>query len=265
VSEQSTDPQPKYCEYLPPDPVVRGVVCTWVARPRTGDVYADTVFPDGCTDIIWDGRKLIVAGPDTAPVDLSRDPTSTFVGIRFRPGAGPAFLGTPAIEIVDARPPLADLWRGDAAELADRLSACRTGAEARAALLWAVRRRSDPGPGPDERMEAVVEILSAPRPASLSSIAERVALSERQLHRRCLAAFGYGAKTLQRILRFQRFLRDARADPALGLTHLAAACGFADQAHLGRECKRLGGTTPRALLVFSDDVRFVQDKPPALH
>jgi AraC-like DNA-binding protein len=226
-------------------------------------VYADTVFPDGCTDIIWDGRESIVAGPDTAPVGLCRDATTTYVGIRFRPGTGPVLLGAPAAEIVDARPPLAELWNGDAAELAGRLGACSTEDGTRAALVRAVRLRLEHAPAPDQRMAALVEILSAPRPPSLSRIADRLALSERQLHRRCLAAFGYGAKTLQRILRFQRFLAAARARPTQELARLAAACGFADQAHLSRECMRLGGRTPRALL-GSGDGRFVQDDPPVV-
>jgi len=253
--------EPRYREYLPPEPVAQHVVCTWVGRPRTGDVYADTVFPDGCTDIVWDGRDLVVAGPDTAPVKLSRDTKTTFVGIRFRPGAGPALLGTPAAAIVDSRLPLADLWGVDAGELAERLSARCTEPEARAALVHAVHRGLESGAPRDERMAALVEILSTPRPASLTLIAERLALSERQLHRRCLTAFGYGAKTLQRILRFQSFLAAARTHPTSGLARLAAACGFADQAHLSRECIRLGDRTPRELLGSADDVRFVQDKP----
>lgn len=264
VIEESAEPEPRYCEFLAPEAVAQHVICTWVGRPRSGDVYADTVFPDGCTDIIWDGRDLIVAGPDTAPVKLSRDNTTTFVGIRFRPGAGPALLGTPAAEIVDARPLLADLWSGEAADLTARLSACRTEDEIRAALVRAVYRRLDQAPSRDERITALVEIVSLPRPPSLSLIAERLGLSERQLHRRCLAAFGYGAKTLQRILRFQRFLTAARARPINDLARLAVACGFADQAHLTRECTRLGGKTPRTLLVPADDVRFVQDNPPVL-
>jgi AraC-like DNA-binding protein len=262
VIEESVESEPKYCEYPAPEPVAQHVICTWVGRPRSGDVHAHTVFPDGCTDIIWDGRDLIVAGPDTAPVTISRDTTTTLFGIRFRPGAGPALLGTPAVDILDARPLLVDLWSRDATDLADRLSVCLTGDEARAALLHAVHRRLAHAPPCDEGIPALVAILSAPRPPSISSIADRLALSERQLHRRCLAAFGYGAKTLQRILRFQRFLAAARAPQTHDLAQLAAACGFADQAHLSRECKRLGGKTPRTLLVSSDDVRFVQDNLP---
>jgi AraC-like DNA-binding protein len=74
-------------------------------------------------------------------------------------------------------------------------------------------------------------------------------ISARQLHRRFVAALGYGPKTLQRILRFQAFLALSHAHADDGsLTRLAAAAGYADQAHLSRECSRLAGLTPSAFL-----------------
>ena len=74
-------------------------------------------------------------------------------------------------------------------------------------------------------------------------------LSERQLRRRFADAVGYGPKTLARVLRFQRFLELARGGD--DLARLAFAAGYADQAHLTRECGRLAGRTPPAQLVAS--------------
>jgi hypothetical protein len=55
-----------------------------------------------------------------------------------------------------------------------------------------------------------------------------------------VAAFGYGPKRLARIQRFQRALALARAGTAAG-ADLAAATGYADQAHLCREVHALAG------------------------
>jgi transcriptional regulator GlxA family with amidase domain len=74
-----------------------------------------------------------------------------------------------------------------------------------------------------------------------------VGLGERQLRRRFDDAVGYGPKTLQRVLRFQRFLALARLGGE-DLAGLAFAAGYADQAHLTRECGRLAGLPPAALL-----------------
>jgi AraC-like DNA-binding protein len=74
----------------------------------------------------------------------------------------------------------------------------------------------------------------------------------RQLRRRCHAVVGYGPKTLQRVLRFRRFVARLDAGPPNGqdihdLAALAALAGYADQAHLTRECRALAGLTPGAL------------------
>ncbi len=77
-----------------------------------------------------------------------------------------------------------------------------------------------------------------------------MSLSDRQLHRRCLRAFGYGPKTLARILRMRRALDSARAGtpPA----DVAVETGYADQAHLSRGIKALAGVPLSALLPTPD-------------
>lgn len=44
----------------------RYVRCTSVGAPA--DVDAEPVLSDGCMDIIFDGARLFIAGPDTPPV-----------------------------------------------------------------------------------------------------------------------------------------------------------------------------------------------------
>jgi AraC-like DNA-binding protein len=80
----------------------------------------------------------------------------------------------------------------------------------------------------------------------VAAVAERVFLSERQLRRRFTEEVGYGPKTLQRILRFQRAVAELRSDRA-ELAGAAATAGYADQAHLSRESRRLAGLSPREL------------------
>ncbi len=82
----------------------------------------------------------------------------------------------------------------------------------------------------------------------VAEVARRVYVSERQLQRRFVDRVGYGPKTLQRVLRFRRFLANAESTPGLDLAGLAASAGYSDQAHLTRECNDLAGTTPAQLL-----------------
>ena len=71
-------------------------------------------------------------------------------------------------------------------------------------------------------------------------------ISERQLHRRGLGLFGYGLKTLSRILRVNAALDLARAGLPFGV--VAASSGYADQAHLSREVKALAGAPLREVI-----------------
>jgi AraC-like DNA-binding protein len=94
----------------------------------------------------------------------------------------------------------------------------------------------------------VGQLLLRDPSARTGDVAEEVGLSVRQLRRRCHAAAGYGPKTLQRVLRFQRFVRHLDASSgACDLASAAAEAGYADQAHLTRECAALSGLTPAAL------------------
>jgi transcriptional regulator GlxA family with amidase domain len=80
----------------------------------------------------------------------------------------------------------------------------------------------------------------------VAAMADRVGLSERQLHRRCLELFGYGPRRLSRIVRLGRTLDAARA--GVPLAQVAAAGGYVDQPHLAREVRALTGSTPAKLV-----------------
>ncbi|MFT3458012.1 helix-turn-helix domain-containing protein, partial [Klebsiella pneumoniae] len=99
---------------------------------------------------------------------------------------------------------------------------------------------------PAQRAHVLFQALAAGN-ATLDTLAAHLGLSPRSLRRFSQAQFGYGAKTLERILRLQRFLRQSRALPLHSLAMLAADAGYADQAHLSREARELAGMTASEL------------------
>ncbi|MFF4058690.1 DUF6597 domain-containing transcriptional factor [Streptomyces sp. NPDC001668] len=203
----------------------------------TGD-GTGRVLPDGCMDLLWNEGRLLVAGPDTRAYVTSGAP-STWTGLRFHPGSAPAFLGVPAHELRDRRVELADLWpASEVRRLRDRVAAAQGPA---AALEEIAVERTAP---PDPVLRALVASLGAGR--SVAVTAGELGLGARQLHRRSLVAFGYGPKTLARILRLRRALALARAGVPFAET--AARSGFADQAHLARDVKELAGVPLGRLL-----------------
>src|SRR6185369_5610334 len=89
---------------------------------------------------------------------------------------------------------------------------------------------------PDLAVAQAARLLRDPQ-ARAEDVADDVGLSLRQLRRRCHAAAGYGPKTLQRVLRFRRFVARIDALPrdsagaglaGLDLADLAAQAGYAD-------------------------------------
>jgi AraC-like DNA-binding protein len=105
---------------------------------------------------------------------------------------------------------------------------------------------------PDVLVLAATRQLGLPG-ARVASLSERLGTSERQLLRRFHAAVGYGPKVLDRVLRFRRFVSAASGDE--DLARLAAELGYADQAHLTRECVRLSGLTPARLAAAGPGAR----------
>lgn len=202
---------------------------------RRGAAGELRVVPDGCMDLIWTGGELLVAGPDTRAHIASGTAGAVVTGLRFAPGTAAAVLGVPAYALRDQRVALQDLWAADRVRrLAERVAAAAAPGRALEAVAEDRLRR---GHAPPPVLRAIVALLRAGRP--VAAVADAVGLSERQLHRRSLAAFGYGPKTLGRVLRFDRALALAR--DGVPLAETAALAGYADQPHLAREVKALAG------------------------
>lgn len=192
------------------------------------------ILPDGCMDLLWNDGRLMVAGPDThAYVDEGAP--GGWAGLRFFPGQAPAFLGVPAHALRDRRVELAELW---SPAVVRRLTARVNAAGDRASGLEEVvlGRAAELG-RPDPVLRRIVDALDAGRP--VGATADELGLGARQLHRRSLAAFGYGPKTLARVLRLQRALALAR--DGVPYAETAARTGYADQAHLARDVRELAG------------------------
>jgi AraC-like DNA-binding protein len=239
-----------YRESAPPPGLEALVACVWISHD--GEVR---VLPDACVDVVCSGGRLVVAGPATAATLAPATPGQERVGVRFRVGAAGAALGVPAGELRDQGVPLAELWGPSARQLEDRVVAAEDSQAALLALIGGIAQRL---PAPENADHAVRRAaLALVRPvtgqddaASVAASARAAGLSERQLRRRFERAVGYGPATLARVLRFQRFLHQAHTPSAAHapLARLAAEAGYADQAHLARECRRLAGLSPTALL-----------------
>jgi AraC-like DNA-binding protein len=224
--------------------------CVWINAIHRDHVGPIAVVPDGCVDLVWWGDGIVVAGPDISSAHSVPTSGGTLLGLRFQPGAAAGWLGLPMSEIVGRRVNLSDLWGRTARDLSAMIEEAATTATRlrlwQSQLLQVMPNRAVP----DREMRALFDALkpACAAPRKLRSIQDRLDISERTLRRRCRDHFGYGPKTLDRILRFQRVVRMARTGGETSLSGLAFAAGYADQAHLSREIRELSGMTASALV-----------------
>jgi AraC-like DNA-binding protein len=225
----------------PPPAALRGEVeCAWTVQVGAdAPAGVQQVLPDGCMDLVWTGRELLVAGPDTGPHPARREPGDRGAGLRFAPGRLPALLGVPAAEVRDQRVPVEALRP----QLAGRALARLEQGHSPVAVLLALTAAL-PGSPAEAALRAVSAHLGAG--ASARDTADHLGWTERSLHRRCLTAFGYGPAVLRRVLRFRRAA--ALLHGGMPIAQAAAAAGYADQPHLSREVRALAGVAPRQLV-----------------
>jgi len=239
----------------PPLPGLAGVVRTvWIHR--TGEApYVQRHLPTGGVEIHFPiGGHPQLIGPLTGPEIEVIPPHATIVGVRFHPGAAPP-LPTVLDDLVDQRLGLAELWGSSVDRFVAAMARAATPERALAALQARLLRELRNTASVDPVVREAVTALMPWYPVNIDAVAAHLALSVSQLRRRCLHAVGMSPKVLQRTLRFQGFLALAQAGATAsgrrgtdGMAGLAVDAGYADQAHLSRECLRLTGLTPRQLL-----------------
>jgi AraC-like DNA-binding protein len=242
-----------YVEHLVSSPLV---CCTW--EQRIDEWCEQRVLPDACVDLIWSGRQLTIAGPDTGARLVALAPGTRIVGVRLRPGVTATVLGLPATELCDTAPDAREVLGRDATEAL--LAELDAGGDPHEILRRAVELRARRAP--DSLVRAAIAALDRPD-ARVAGVADQLGLSARQLQRRVADAVGYGPKVLTRILRFRRLqaLAAARIGPDQSggrgarpsLVDMALDAGYADQAHMTAEVTRLAGLSP---------VRFLKDRTP---
>ena len=239
-----------YREYAPPRSLADHLLCFWT-QSITGDSgeYAQRVLPDGCIDIVFiNDQAPVVIGPWVRPF-VARLPVATrIVGARWRPGRAPALFGVPAVELINQSVVLRDVWSCPLSSSLERVSDQPNLGARRSALgaaLLNLLAHTAPG---DTLVNGSIQWLALHPYGRVEQLSQWVGISSRQLQRRFANSVGYGPKTFQSILRFQRLLNSAgRRRHRPSLADLAVDVGYADQAHMTREVQRLSGCTPTVL------------------
>jgi AraC-like DNA-binding protein len=194
-------------------------------------------------------RTSFVAGLDDGPTLTEHDGVQLGVQVNLTPLGAFRLLGVPMSDLARRVVSLEDVLGADADRLAERLHDAGSW-EARLELL-----DTELAARLDRRLPASPDVAWAWRRldetggrVSIGTLTEELGCSRRHLTTRFREQVGLPPKLVARVLRFDRAVQTLRRDPAVRLARLAAACGYYDQAHLNRDFRRLGGTTPAGLV-----------------
>ena len=221
---------------------------TWVHRMDPANAPPIIVVPDATIDLQWIGGSFRIAGPDKEPQTERLAADEVVIGLRFHPAAAAAWLGVPLMELVSQRLSLDDLWGARALRLARRVR-IHNSVEDLICSIEEVVAEEMASHEPDIPMRAAYSLIergSPPGAPLVPWLMRALEMSERTMRRRFDESFGYGPKTLDRILRYRCFLRlSSQSNSSTAI--LASEAGYSDQAHLVRESRRLTGSPPRQL------------------
>lgn len=237
-----------YREFPPPGTLADWIVGIWtLAGDGRGDaVHHYHVVPDGCSDLIFDRQngEGFIFGTVSAAKTVEMSGQVSLVGVRLQPHLLPAFTGIPASAVRDVEPSFREASLTDWCQVFEaHLPADTRVFSARAAdsLARAVAAKLHP-----ERINIRARWLTSALldgGGSVDQAAHATGFSHRQLQRIARHELGLSPKLMGRILRMQQALRavfETKDEHAL----LAAAHGYADQAHMIREFTTLTGHTP---------------------
>lgn len=238
-----------YREFRPDQRLQPFVECGWL---RSGLTPSIRVMPDGCVDVfVTADGDVMISGPANTFYDMPAGNQDVLAGLRLRPGAAAAVIGSPASEFANMRVPLDSAFGVARRRVAENLLGATTPTQ-RVALLGdlVLDYFAAADPVLDRPVAQAVSMLRSQPDRPVSALAEGVGLSERQLRRRFEIAVGYGPKRLGRVFRFQRLLDLIHAShDRPHWSQLAIAAGYADQSHLINECVEFSGGPPTKLAV----------------
>ena len=219
--------------------------------------FVHRVWPDGCVSLAVAYRQhtccaAVIVGPSMVAGTVPVEAGTRYWGIRFRPESGAVSCARDASGLRDTRVLAAEVF-GD--RMQPLLEALRwvtdSDAAARSMDAWLLHHRVPAHTVDALVRDAVRHIVRADGRCRMQEVADAVHLTLRQLQRRFRAATGLTPKEYANIRRaraaLKRVLSGERPGKLGGWARVAAESGYADQAHLARECGRLLNLTPTML------------------
>lgn len=183
----------------------------------------------------------LVSGVCSLPATIHQQGTSHGVMLYLSPLGSRQLLGVPAADLVNRAVELSEVIGAEGARLRERMRAAGDPASLDVLHGWLLRRM------PDRRQESVGleawDCIMAGAAHRVSALSEQTGWSQRHLHSQLRHEVGLSPRVVLSIKRFAASVDDVRT-ATRPLSEVAAAHGYADQAHLARDWRRFTGFSP---------------------
>jgi AraC-like DNA-binding protein len=185
------------------------------------------------------------SGLFAGPVVISSTGHAECIQINFTPLGAWRFFGLPMSELSGRMVTLDDLGDRQLDTLRQRL-ACEADWERRLDMAedFVIERLQRSRPADPALGWAYRYMLANDGDVHIADIAGKLDWSRKHLAQRFRMQFGLPPKAIARMIRFHAVLAMARPPGEPDWADIAAACGYADQAHLTREFGELAGMSP---------------------
>jgi AraC-like DNA-binding protein len=203
------------------------------------------LFADGGDAVGEPVGCALIGGARDRPYLRDVSMPSQSVGALLRPGAAASLLGAPAAAFSGSHTRLEEVW-GDAAvgAIRTRLEAAASASDRLDCFEAALAARLPRVRGIDPLIAHALARFAEACP--VGEVVRETGYSHRHFTARFREGVGLGPKTFCRVQRLGRALDRITAEPAIGWAELAAAEGYADQAHFTREFRAIAGLSPGA-------------------
>lgn len=192
-----------------------------------------------------DDYWAMLAGLHSRPAQVHHPGRQHGIQLNVTPRGASALFAAPAAALARNVEHLDAVSPAFAPELVERVSLARSW-RARWAILDEIFLRvldlDRPMPGELEQAWAIMRRTHGAVP--VSELAEAAGWSRRHFTKQFAAHYGLAPKTMSRVLRFERAQRMVRLPTRPSLGSVAAACGYADQAHMTRDWTEFAGAAP---------------------
>ncbi|MFT3775854.1 MAG: helix-turn-helix domain-containing protein [Minicystis sp.] len=234
---------------FPPADLAASVDFFW-SVPRGGPRGAPfhELLPDGGVHLALrvsaSGCRAALIGPATERAVVRIEPGSTYLGIRFRTGLAPRLADVRAPDLTNASVELTHLAGRTIDSIGDQLQSSREPASPWRLVEELLRRPAPPLVTEARCRDAAALVAARGGRIQVEDMARELGLGTRTLERVLMNGLGISPKRLIRLARLRHLLGALRDRRHETLAELAHACGYADQAHMNRDFRKLTGRAP---------------------